>query len=347
MSRQRTIVWGVALSFGLLMPALGQSVSIPGISTIIDLVKGGARGSANASAQAAQLEAYATLESAKLVARTGAESREDAADYMVAAMQSNNAYDGRIGFTQETIEVARAYCYEGLVNRTSGPERVFLYEDGSSGTVAADIGRLLAGMANEYRSLPGTDAHTQALAGLPDSVRTGGHYVDGVALPFEDLGKLTELSVLIESGSPAPRTQAEAMADGVRKGLARNVLAHWYAQLQPMAVETAEGQNLSTRYPMEILPVAPGPIGPDGQARPAVPAYALLRAAALAPWIGASPEDPQNINETYAGYLIGLNATDMQREQIRLQVITNRLLWDLVVWTRFGSLLGAEEALQR
>ena len=343
MNRRRTTVWGVAL---LLVPVLGQSVSIPGISTIINLVKGGAAGSANASAQAAQLEAYATLESAKLVARTGAESREDAAEYMVAAMQSNNAYEGRIGFSQETIEVARSYCYEGLVNRTSGPERVFLYEDGSSGTVAADIARLLAGMANEYRSPRGSDAHTQALAALPDSVRTGGHYADGVALPSEHLEKLTELNVLIQASRPAPRTQAEAMADGVELGLPRQVLAHWYAQLQPTAVDTAEGQDLSKRYPLEILPVAAGPIGPDGQPRPAVPAYALLRAAALSPYIGASPEDPQNINETYTGYLIGLNDTDMQREQIRLQVITNRLLWDLIVWNRFSALLGAEGAMR-
>ena len=114
----------------------------------------------------------------------------------------------------------------------------------------------------------------------------------------------------------------------------------------PVSADTLEGRDIANRYPMEILPVAPGPDDGSGARAPAVPGYALLRAAAMAPWIGASPEDPQNIKATYAGYVLGLNSTDMQREIIRLLVVNNRLLYEQVKWQRYGTLLAAEADLR-
>ena len=304
------------------------------------------KGSANATGQAAQLQAEVTVESTRLLARTNSEVAHDAANYQVAAMHSGPAYDGRIGFTKETIEVARTYCYEGLANRTSGPERVYVYPDGSSGTGSVIVADLTAAVAEEYRRPAGTSEHASTLLALPESIRDGRHYADGSALPMEDLVHLTQASWLIQPRAPAGESQVGAIEDKVRYHLARQVLATWYAQLTPLASDKAEGRDIASRYPLEILPVAIGPADASGNATAAVPGYAVLRAAAMAPWVGASPEAPQDINETYTGYLFGLNATDLQRESIRLQVINNRLLYELIIWQRYGTLLAAEQDLR-
>ena len=285
-------------------------------------MQGSDKGSAQATGRAAQLQAEVTVETTRMLARNNSEVIHDSANYQVAALHSGPAYDGRIGFTKETVEVARTYCYEGLANRTSGPERVYMYPDGSSGTGSVIVADLTAAVAEEYRRPAGTSEHASALLALPESIRDGRHYADGSAIPMEDLVHLTQASWLIHPQAPAGESQVGAVEDKVRYGLARQVLATWYAQLAPLAADKAEGRDIANRYPMEILPVAIGPADASGNATAAVPGYAVLRAAAMAPWVGASPEAPQDINETYSGYLFGLNATDLQRESSACRLST-------------------------
>ena len=191
---------------------------------IYDSMIGGVKGGAKATGQAAQLQAEATMASSKMLARNNAETLHDTADYTVSALHSSNAYDGRIGFTQETIEVARTYCYEGLANRTSGPERIYVFEDGTAGTAAAIIGDLNAMVASEQRRPAGTIEHANALETLPDSIRTGRHYADGTALSMEDLDHLSQASWLAQPKASAGSDKTTMMADQVRYGLARQGL---------------------------------------------------------------------------------------------------------------------------
>lgn len=313
---------------------------------IYDSIIGGAKGGAQATGQAAQLQAEATMTSAQMLARNNAETLHDTADYTAAAIHSSNAYDGRIGYTQEAIEVARSYCYEGLVNRTSGPERIYVFADKSSGTAASIIGDVSATVAAEHRRPAGTTEHAAALEALPESIRTGRHYVDGTALPMTDLDHLSQAVWMVSPQAPANTDKATMMADQMRYGLARQIIASWYADLMPISADTLEGRDLAERYPLEVLPTAPGPLDESGNSTAAVPGYAVLRAAAVSPWIGASPEDPQNINATYAGYLLGLSDSERLNEVIRLLVINNRLLYEQVEWQRYETLLAAERDLR-
>ena len=222
-------------------------------------MQGSDKGSAQATGRAVQLQAEVTVETTRMLARNNSEVIHDSANYQVAALHSGPAYDGRIGFTKETVEVARTYCYEGLANRTSGPERVYMYPDGSSGTGSVIVADLTAAVAEEYRRPAGTSEHASALLALPESIRDGRHYADGSAIPMEDLVHLTQASWLIHPQAPAGESQVGAVEDKVRYGLARQVLATWYAQLAPLAADKAEGRDIANRYPMEILPVAVGP----------------------------------------------------------------------------------------
>ena len=99
---------------------------------------------------------------------------------------------------------------------------------------------------------------------------------------------------------------------------------------------------MTGRFASEALPVA-WSTDEDGKKTQTIPSHGLLRATALSPWFDASPVNP---NISYAGWLFDLNEAGLMRENTRLNVINNRLLYELLVWLRYSTLMQAEEALR-
>ena len=173
-------------------------------------------------------------------------------------------------------------------------------------------------------------------------MKTGDHYGAGAAFTARDVKRLKMMSWLVAPKEPLNRPE-EYAADGIRYGLARQVLGHWFAGLAPLGDQHGIAAELPARYTAEALPVVwevrPAPYATVAN----VPAHGLLRAEALNPWFDASPLDPK---ASYSGWLLSLNEPSLLREQTRLNVISNRLLYEQLIWMRFVALLLAEQDLR-
>ena len=318
------------------------------VGALDTLVKNEAKGTAKSLGQLGKLVAETNQITTQALAVNNARVATDSSEYIVDAVHSAPAYVGRLGFTKEEIERTRAWCYEGLANRVGGPERVYLFEDGSAGTATIKMADTNAMAALEYRRSEGTPGHASVLDSIPDSIRTGQIYADGTAISHDDLDFVSESVWLLHPGEPAGDNKADAYAYQLRYGLANQVFGTFYAGLRPLISGNAEGQDIFDRYPPELLPVAKGEEAGEGTGNRhlAVPGYAVLRAAAIGPWAGVSPEDPQDISKTYAGWLLKQNSAGLSREIIKLLTVNNRLLYENIIWQRYSALLLAQADLR-
>ena len=247
-----------------------------------------------------------------------------------------DAYASRAGHSSADVANAVSGCERGWAARLSGNASVMPTADGGTTSAAATIAEELAHGAGE-RQAGNTAAYTRALFGVPNSMKTGAQYSASAAFSEAELKKIKRMSWLT-APKPPSNTAAELARDGVRYGLARQVQAHWYAGLVPLSKGYGASGDLASRYAPEALPV----VWQDDQAL--VPAHGLLRAEALSPWYDASPVDP---DLSYSGWLLNLNQAGLLREQARLSVITNRLLYEMLVYGRWDTLIQAEGDLRR
>ena len=252
----------------------------------------------------------------------------------VAAL-TGDAYSSR-GHSSGDIANAVSGCERGWAARLAGNTSAMPTADGGVTSAAATIATELAHGAGE-RHAGNSPAYVRALFGVPNSMKTGAQYSAVAAFSEGELKKIKQLSWLT-APKPPGNTAAELARDGVRYGLARQVQAHWYAGLVPLSKGYGASGDLASRYAPEALPV----VWQDDQAL--VPAHGLLRAEALSPWYDASPVDPEL---SYSGWLLNLNQAGLLREQARLSVITNRLLYEMLVYGRWDALLQAEDDLRR
>ena len=249
------------------------------------------------------------------------------------------SYAGRIDHNSEDIAVAVDGCVRGHAARVADSVASMPRTDGRTVTAGQAIGRELAHTVTERRAA-GTEDHVKALLSVPHEMKTGDHYGAGAAFTATDVKRLKMMSWLVAPKDPLNRPE-EYAADGIRYGLARQVLGHWFAGLAPLGEQHGIASELPARYTAEALPVVweDGPGGTEAN----VPAHGLLRAEALNPWFDASPLDPA---ASYSGWLLSLNHPGLLREQTRLGVINNRLLYEQLIWTRFVALLLAEQDLR-
>ena len=249
------------------------------------------------------------------------------------------SYAGRIDHSSEDIAVAVDGCVRGHAARVADSVASMPRTDGKTVTAGQSIGRELAHTVAERRA-PGSQDHIKAMLSVPHEMKTGDHYSAGAAFTANDVKRLKMMSWLVAPKEPLNRPE-EYAADGIRYGLARQVLGHWFAGLAPLGGQHGIAEELPARYTAEALPVV-WEVRPDAT-KANVPAHGLLRAEALNPWFDASPLDPE---ASYSGWLLSLNQPSLLREQTRLSVINNRLLYEQVIWTRFVALLLAEQDLR-
>ena len=247
-----------------------------------------------------------------------------------------DAYASRAGHSGVDVANAQTGCERGWSARLGGNTANMPKGDGTTTSAAAEIAQELAHTVGE-RQAANTPQYARALYSVPDAMKTGGQYAAAAAFSEEDLKRLKTLSWLESPKEPA-NSPVEMAYDGVRYGLARQVQAHWYAGLAPLSKGYGSSRDLASRYPHEALPV----VWQDDQAL--VPAHGLLRAEALSPWYDSSPVDPEL---SYSGWLLGLDQAGLAREQVRLSGITNRLLYEMLVYGRWDTLLAAQEATRR
>ena len=257
----------------------------------------------------------------------------------VNATLKQASYAGRIDHNSEDIAVAVDGCVRGHAARVADSVASMPRTDGKTVTAGQSIGRELAHTVAERRAA-GSEDHIRAMLSVPHEMKTGDHYGAGAAFTETDVKRLKMMSWLVAPKEPLNRPE-EYAADGIRYGLARQVLGHWFAGLAPLGEQHGITSELPARYTAEALPVVweDGPGGTEAN----VPAHGLLRAEALNPWFDASPLDPA---ASYSGWLLSLNQPGLLREQTRLGVINNRLLYEQLIWMRFVALLLAEQDLR-
>lgn len=348
-TRWRAVV-AVGILSALLAPTSGAIFGTDA-AILIPVLQKLAGGGAQMNARGAEMVARANVETAKIQTDVLRGSMEEMALQISETGTLNDAYLGRLGFTADDLRAMQQACYRGETAKVADPAQIILGGGGGDGAAVASastttypiqIGRRLAQLGATVRSPAGSDRFQATLFDLPNELKTGDHYADGVALTTEQLNHLGSLSWLIQPSTAAGGTPEDIAADGIRYGLARQILAHWFTGLLPLQTSlNGPGADLTTRYPQAALPVAQGRFG--DQDIPTVPAYALLRAEALSPWMGASPTDPQ---QSYSEYIMLQNQSGVMRESIRLQVIQNRLLYEMLVWLRYNTLLSAEQDLR-
>lgn len=247
-----------------------------------------------------------------------------------------DAYASRAGHSSKDLANSQLGCQRGWAARLAGNAAAMPTAEGASTSVAASVAQELAHSAGE-RYAPTDPEYVRALFAVPEAMKTGAQYSAAAAFAEEDLKQLKQVAWLT-APKPASRDAQELAHDGVRYGLARQVQAHWYAGLLPLAKGYGGSEDLASRYTPEALPVVW-----DGD-QALVPAHGLLRAEALNSWYDASPVDP---SESYNGWLLSLDQAGLLRENARLAVIQNRLLYELLVYTRFGALIQAEADLRQ
>ena len=304
-----------------------------------------------------QVASLATLargivETEKVATKTQVNAMDRAAQAIVQAIGQQSAYQGRADTSSVDIAHAQSACERGQAARVMSSLALMAVkrdgngEPGSAGvtttqTASQEIAvALLQGVT--LRQAPGSPAHERALRfEAPPEMLLGGHYAESAVFLEEDVANLQTMSWLIAPKEPIAGV-VEQMEDGMRYGLPRQVLAQWYSGLLPVAKGYEVTNKMTGRFASEALPVA-WSTDDDGNKTQTIPSHGLLRATALSPWFDASPVNP---NISYAGWLFDLNEAGLMRENTRLNVINNRLLYELLVWLRYSTLMQAEEALR-
>ena len=353
----------IVIAVGALMALLSQPGDTQGAgaawvvaqkwfeSTFFDKITENDEGNAKATTLSSVMIARSNAEVQKLAAASTANALADVSIQVAEAQTLTDAHVGRIGYTTADLEAAQQLCYRGQTAQLADTAQAILEppsgDPGADDRVATStypiqVARRLAQMAATERAPVGSDGYRDAIYGLPPELMTGDHYADGVALTTEQLNHLGALSTLVQPGEASSSSPMNQAQDGLRYGLGRQIIGHWFAGLLPLQTSLdGPGADFASRYPQKALPVARGTY--NGQAIPTIPSYALLRAEVLAPWMDASPVNPQ---ESYTSFLMAQNQTGVAREAIRLQVIENRVLYEILVWVRYNTLLAAEQDLR-
>ena len=196
----------------------------------------------------------------------------------------------------------------------------------------------------------GSSEHLAVLDSISPRLASGGHLSESAALTQDEYRQLADTVWTLSPGTPLSG-RSERTENGLRFGAARQIMALWHANLAPVNGWSLPGadpadrlEDLFDQYPPEALAYRQVRLD-DGREMTFVPAHSRLRAEALSPWMGAAPGMPREtasgIEIPYSMWLGSQGAEALAREQIRLSVIQNRLLYELLVWNRQHALLAA------
>ena len=189
---------------------------------------------------AVRLLARGIVETENVATKTQVNAMDRAAQAIVQAIGQQSAYQGRADTSSVDIAHAQSACERGQAARVMSSLALMAVKRGGSGAAPGSTGvtstqtasyeiavALLQGVT--LRQAAGSPAHERSLLSAPPDMILGGHYAESAVFLEEDVANLQTMSWLIAPKEPIGGDLVAQMEDGLRYGLPRQVLAHWYS----------------------------------------------------------------------------------------------------------------------